>query len=282
MRVFVTKRNVIILIVAVLIATVAIVAVNTTGTPGAVSTAADVIVKPLKNAVAAMARTFESIYGYMYEYDKVVAENNMLKEQIAGFKQDYREYTEVSEENARLRDLLGLTARHSDRKYDTATILSWSASNWQSSFTLSKGSTNSEVSVGDAVITETGVIVGRISKVDLTTSTAVSVIDTTFSAGALIGELGANGVITGDFALMREGLLKLDYLSDDTAVLAGDSVVTSGKSGVLPEGLVIGEVARVLRNPTGLGMYAEVRPAAEVRNAGVSYVYIITEFTVTG
>jgi rod shape-determining protein MreC len=161
--------------------------------------------------------------------------------------------------------------------YDTASVIGSSGSNWSSSFTLNKGSVNSDIAIGDAVITEKGVLVGRVTMVDVTSSTAVSLIDTTFSAGALIGENGESGIATGDFELMRSGMLKLEYLPDDTAALAGDAVVTGGKNDILPEGLVIGTVRRVARNTTGVGMYAEIEPGADLTH--LSNVFIITEFT---
>ena len=276
MRAFFTKRNIAVLLAAVLIAVIALVSTGTGRGDGIVTEWSSAATKPLKTAGAAIARTFETIYGYMYEYEKLVAENEALKKEIADFRQDYREYTEVSEENLRLRELLGFLARHNDYVPEQATIIMWGATNWQSTFTVSRGSSNSGVKVGDAVITETGVLVGRITKVGLSESTAISVIDTTFSAGALIGADGADGVATGEFRYMRDGLLKLDFLPDDTTVLAGDTVVTSGKGGVFPEGLVIGTVQGVMKNSAGIGMYGIIEP--EAKPGAASHVFIITDF----
>ncbi|MDR0906186.1 MAG: rod shape-determining protein MreC [Oscillospiraceae bacterium] len=277
MKSFLTKRNIAIVLAAVLIAVIALVSTGTGRGDGAVTGWTSAASKPLKSAAAAVARTFETIYGYMYEYENVVAENEVLKQQIADYRQDYREYTEVSEENKRLRDLLGFAARHSDYTFEQATIIMWGASNWASTFTVSRGSSNSDIAVGDAVITETGVLVGKITKVGAVDSTAVSVIDTTFSAGALIGERGADGVAVGDFRYMRDGLLKLDFLADDTTVLAGDTVVTSGsKGGIFPEGLVIGTVQGVMKNAAGIGMYGIIEP--EAKPGEPSFVFIVTDF----
>ena len=276
MRAFLTKKNIIIALIAIIIASIAIFSVGTGQGGGVITDGANSAAKPLKTAAASVARTFETIYGFMYEQEKLVAENEELKRQIADYRQQYREFTDVSEENVRLRELLKFTARHSDYTYDAATIVSWSASNWSSSFTVSRGESNSDIKVGDAVISETGVLIGRITEVGRTSSTAVSVIDTTFSTGALAGEPGVDGVATGDFSLMREDKLKLDFLSEDTTVRAGDAVVTSGKSGALPDGLVIGTVEGVVRNSAGVGMYGIIIPAADLRQA--TYVYVITDF----
>lgn len=276
MRAFLTKKNIVIALIAVVIASVAIFSIGTGKGGGFLTEWFNTGAKPLKTAAASIAHTFETIYGFMYEHERLVAENEELKQQIADYRQDYREYTEVSEENVRLRELLGFAARHSDYVFEPATILSWSASNWLSSFTVSRGEINSDIAVGDAIITESGVLIGRITEVGKTTSTAIAVIDTTFSSGALAGEPGVMGVATGDFSLMRDGKLKLDFLAEDTTVRAGDAVVTSGKSGAMPDGLVIGTVESVVRNSAGIGMYGIIVPSAELREA--TYVHIITDF----
>ncbi|MDR1588807.1 MAG: rod shape-determining protein MreC [Oscillospiraceae bacterium] len=279
MKTLLNKRNVAIIAAALIIAIIALVSVNTRGTSGAVTGLAELVSVPLKRAAESIARSFESLYGYIYEYENLVSENAALKAQIADFRQDYREYTEMSAENARLYELLDFKARNSDHVYDHAVIITWGASNWESSFTLNRGSANSDVAVGDSVITETGVLVGRVTEVGTITSSAVSVIDTTFSAGVLVGENGEQSVASGDFALMRDGTLRLDFLPEGDSVLSGDTVVTSGKGGVFPEGLVIGEVADVMINDTGIGYRGVVKPTAELNN--VTYVYVITDFEIS-
>jgi rod shape-determining protein MreC len=279
MKTLLNKKNVAIIAVALIIAIVALVSVNTSGTSGAVTGAAELFSVPLKRAAESIARSFESLYGYIYDYENLVSENAALKAQIAELRQNYSEYTEMAAENARLNELLELKARHSDHVYDDAVIVTWGASNWESSFTVSLGSANSDVAAGDSVITETGVLIGRVTEVGAVTSTAVSVIDTTFSAGALAGERREQSVASGDFALMREGMLRLDFLPEGDNVLSGDTVVTSGKGGIFPEGLVIGDVTDILINDTGIGYYGVIKPAADLNN--VTYVYVITDFEIS-
>jgi rod shape-determining protein MreC len=279
MKVLLNRRNIAIIAAALILAIIAAVSVNTRGEPGAVTDVAALLTVPVKRAASAIARSFESLYGYIYEYDNLISENEALKAQIAELRQDYREYTDIAAENARLRELLNLSARHSDHVYDPAVIITWGANNWASNFTLSRGSANSDIAVGNSVITETGVLIGRVTEVGAVTSTAVTVIDTTFFAGALAGELGEQTVASGDFTLMRGGKLKLEFLSEGDNVLSGDTVVTSGKGGVFPEGLVIGEVTDIFANDTGIGYYGVIAPAADLNN--VTYVYVITDFEIS-
>ena len=278
MKVFLNKKVLLLIIITVLVAVVAVVSVNTSGHPGFVTDAAEAIVRPLKSVASSVARSFESIYGFMYKYDSVVAENAQLKAQINDMHQNYREYIETANENERFKALLELKARNTKPVVDSAAIDSWSSSNWTSSFTINRGADNSDVAAGDSVITETGILVGRVSQVGSDTSVCVSIIDTTFSAGALIGKSGDPAMATGDFTLMRRGLCKLDFLSDDIDVVAGDAIVTSGKGGTFAQGLIIGEVTEVSDYMTGVGRYAAVKPAVDLQT--LTYVYVITDFEI--
>ncbi|MDR1298990.1 MAG: rod shape-determining protein MreC [Oscillospiraceae bacterium] len=279
MKVLLSKRNIAIIAVALILVIFTTVSINTRGTSGAMTDMANLVTVPLKRAASSIAHSFESLYGYIYEYESLVAENESLKAQIAVLRQDYRVYTAASAENERLSALLGFSTRHADHVYDRAVIITWGSSSWDSSFTLSRGSANSDIAVGDSVITETGVLIGRVTEVDTVTSTAISVIDTAFFAGALAGESGEQAVASGDFALMREGKLRLEFLPDGDDVLSGDTVVTSGKGGVFPEGLVIGEVSDIRINDTGVGYYGIIEPAADLNN--VTDVFIVTDFEIS-
>ena len=121
-------------------------------------------------------------------------------------------------------------------------------------------------------------LIGQVSEVGATTSTVVTVLDTTFSAGAFIGDGGGIATVKGDFTLMRDGLLMIDHIAENLIILPGDSVVTSGASGLLPAGLIIGEVAEVYRHSTGIGRYATVRPMRDV--VTINHVFVITGFDI--
>lgn len=264
---------------AVVIVIIAAIALSTSGRSGFVTRIASGLTKPIRVAAASAASEIESLYGYMYKYDELLAENERLSVEIAELKRNEREYNDVLEENERFRALFDLKSRHSDYEFETATVLSWSSSNWASTFTISKGSSNSGVEVGDGVITETGVLVGQVTEVGGTTSKCRSVVDTGFSASAFTESSSDIVVAKGNFAKMRSGLLSLEYIGESTHMYTGDSVMTSGKGEVFPRGLLIGYVADMNEDESGLGMTATVEPA--VAPGGVMNVYVITDFTVT-
>ena len=58
----------------------------------------------------------------------------------------------------------------------------------------------------------------------------------------LVGESSIAAMIVGDYALMKEGCCKLSYFTDDVTLFTGDSVVTSGRGGAFPSGIIVGTV----------------------------------------
>ncbi len=263
-------------VIAVIIAAITLITVNTSGQPGFVTNALTSLSKPVKSLVASVASAYESLYGYIYEYNKIADENALLKAEIRQLKQEYREYIDISNELDELRELLGLASRHPDFDWGEADVISWNASNWASSFTINKGTYNSDVKVGDSVITETGALIGVVKAVHATSATVVTVIDTTFSVGAYIERNEDPAIAVGDFSLMQQGLLKFDYLQASIEIVAGDTILTSGSSGLLPAGLTVGTVEQVLTYDTGIRRYATIKPAADLQ--GLSTVYLVTGF----
>jgi rod shape-determining protein MreC len=277
MRRFLKFRVIGFLILAVVIAAITLISVNTRGNSGFITNSLMSLSKPLKSAAASVAKTFETIYGYMHEFETLQAENAQLKAELSQMQQDSQNVTEITKENDELHDLLDLSKRHPDyEKFDMAEVINWDASNWSSSFTISKGSSNSKVKGGDCVITQMGALIGIVTEVQPTSSTVITVLDTKFSYGAYIARNDERAIATGDFSLMRQKLLKLDYLPDATDIVTGDTIITSGKGGVLPAGLLIGTVEEVLTDPTGISKYATIRPEADLTS--LANVYLITSF----
>ena len=283
MKAFLNKKTIIIAAIAVLIAIISIVSVNLFNSGGPVTGLANAVSKPIKSLVLSVARSFESIYNAIYKYEELQESYEEALKDIATKQLAYRESSDLLSEVNRLRKLLGFVERNEGHVTEEAVVENWGSNNWSSTFTIKKGYANSvtEIARGNSVITESGVLIGQITEVGALTSTVVTVIDTTFSAGAFVGEGEGTVTVKGDFSLMSSGQLMLDHLSEDIIVLPGDSVVTSGGGGVFPIGLVIGEVVEVNRHSSGIGRYAVVRPMRAIDNS-ITDVYVITSFDAAG
>ena len=280
MKTFLSRKTVLIAAIAVLIAITAIISLNVFNSSGPVTGLANILTRPVRALASQVAGAFESIYASAYRYDNLMKKHEELLIRLTELERNYLESIALAEENEQFRALLGFRERHSGYEQELATISGWSGSNWSSSFAINLGYANSTIQRGNGVVTEYGVLIGQVTDVGATTSTVVSVLDTTFSAGARIGDATGPATVKGDFALMRSGLMMLDVFDDDLIVLTGDTVFTSSAGGVFPAGLVVGEVVEVLRHQTGVGRYATVKPLRDLDDT-ISIVFVITDFDLT-
>lgn len=279
MKDLVSKKSIWVAAVAILVALAAAITVALNG--GNIDFATlltEPFFQPLRGVMMSIADSVEELYGYTYRYDSILAENEELRARVAQLEEGYREYNEINEENARLRALLGFKERHTgmDFELEPVTIISWTASNFSSSFTINRGAA-SGIAVGDTVITAEGYLVGQVTQVGTSSSTVVSIIDTTMSVGAILSGTDETGIVEGDFSLFQSSRLRLAYLDNSANVIVGDTVLTSGRGGNSPAGLIIGYVESLQENTTGRDTFGAVRPAADL--SSISHIYVITDYT---
>lgn len=222
------------------------------------------IASPFRTAYTAVAEWFIDKQNYSRDNTAMEEEIAQLRREIAQMEADVRQGRKHSEENQRLRELLGLQEKRPDLTSDIvlADVTEHAVTNWAATLTISQGTADG-LEVGDCVIDETGAIVGTISEVGLNWATIMTLVDTETSLGAQVFRTGDLGVAQGNFSLMGENRLRLDYLPADCDLLGGDLVVTSGLGGFYPAGLVIGSVEELQMDDSGASSYAILAPAVE-------------------
>ncbi len=265
--------------IAVIVAAAALIAVGAAGVLGGragfLHNADGELKAPLEQATAAALEWMESIYGYIYQYDRIVEENNSLRSENARLREQSRDYAELEAENERLRELWSWTEKRTELVLENARLVSWDASNYTSAFTINKGSSDG-IEVGDCVVTEYKALAGQVVEVGDNWSKVRTVIDADLDVGALAGVYGYAGMVTGDFALMRQGKTRLAYLASGAQIFTGDEVLTSGAGGAFPSGLWIGTVSAVLTESGGQVTYGVVDPACDM--SSLSQVFIVKSF----
>ena len=236
-----------------------------------------VLLSPVQKVVSSAVNWFDTIYGYLYEYDSLMAENESLRTQLAEAQQSARDGIEASEENQRLRELLNLREKHTDYEFESCKVVLWSSSNWSSAFTISKGA-SSGIELGAPVITEYGAVVGQVTELGENWATVSTLIDVDMSVGAFVGATGNSGMVVGEFGLMRKNQAKLTFLADGAQIFVGDDVLTSGSGGAFPAGLVIGKLVAVQTEAGGQIEYGIVEPQCDLDS--LVQVFIIKDFEV--
>lgn len=239
--------------------------------------AVNTVLSPFRAVYTSVAGWFNDKQNYYRDTTALLEENAALRQQIAKLEAELRQAADDSKENEVLRDALELRKQRRDLVLETAIVTERSATNWTSSLTLNKGTAH-DVAAGDAVIDGTGSLVGIVREVGVNWCTVLTVVDTDTSLGAQVFRTKDLGLAVGDFSLMESRRLRLEYLSADCQLLAGDLVQTSGLGGYYPSGLVIGSVEEVLVDDSGAASYAILVPAAELEE--LSEVFIIKDFDV--
>lgn len=246
-------------------------------TSSPLANAANVIASPFRAAYTGVADWFNDKQSYYRDTTALQEENAALKKRLAEMEAAIRQAEKDSAENERLKALLGLQSQRPDLTSDlqAAMITQHTVTNWTSSLTIDKG-TRHGLEVNDCVISETGALVGILSEVGTNWATILTLVDTDTSLGAQVFRTGDLGLAQGNFSLMGDNRLRLEYLPADCTLLGGDLVTTSGLGGYYPAGLVIGSVAEVQQDDSGATSYAILEPAANFD--ALTEVFVIRSF----
>ena len=278
MKDFFRNNGLLILIIAVLLAAITAVASYAfQGMPSPLGNVLGVVTTPVRNGISSLAGWVEGVYNYSFRYDELQAENERLKAEIAELEAAAREGEADSQENERLRELLGLRQKRRELEYESAKVTARSSTNWSSTLTLSKGS-DQGVASGNCVVDAAGNLVGIIDAVGVNWSTMITVVDANLEMGAFLSRTESIAILEGDFTLMAEGKLKLTYLPENTELITGDLVLTSSMGGNYPSDLVVGSIESIHTDASGISRYAIVQPTADLDS--LVQVFIIKSFDI--
>lgn len=277
MKDFLRQNGILLLIAAVLLSVVVWLGSALLGGTDPMTNLANTVSTPFRSGITAVLDWFGGVREYVLHYDQLHEELDDLRAEVARLEDEVRASEDARKENERLRELLNLQQKRKDFSFQSARVAERSTDNWSNTLTLGKG-TNAGLAEGDCVITETGALVGVITAVGFNWASVSTVIDPSSELGGIVNRTYSAGVLEGDFSLMGQGKLKLSYLPDSAQLVSGDEVLTSGKGGVYPSGLVVGTVDGLFTDPSGINRYAVVTPAAQLSE--LIEVFVITDFEI--
>ncbi|MRX71424.1 rod shape-determining protein MreC [Bacillus lacus] len=206
-----------------------------------------------------VAGFFENVEDLKNTYD----ENKYLKSRLDEYAKLDSELQILAKENEQLRE--EVDRKESLRDYNPiySTVIGRSPDQrWYELVKIDKGSQHG-VEADMAVITSRG-MVGRVKSVSSFVSTVqlLSAQDRKNRIAAIVeGDESIYGLIEGYDSERR--MLMFRRLNSDMDIQEGQKVITSGKGGVFPEGLLIGEVKEVQPDSYGLTKMAFIEPSAD-------------------
>jgi len=208
-------------------------------------------------AAARMARPRHSL----------LKENADLRREVTRLRKENAVLAEAAQENQRLRVALGLKESSRTEMISTE-VISRKESTWFDTATIDKGR-RAGVRKGWAVITSGWRLIGQVLEVDAFSSRIVALTDSNSAIGAMVQRSRSSGILQGQAG----DYLVLSYLPKDADVKVGDVVVSSGMGQVVPKGLVIGRVVKVVRSEVMGSTKALVRPS--IRMDQIEQVFVV-------
>ena len=230
---------------------------------------------PFRAVATSLTNTVERYYSYMFKYEALEAENQVLKAQIAQMEDVARQADATSRENERLRKTIKLQNAHESYVLQDAYIIGWSSTDFTSVLTINRGS-DAGIATNMCAVTETGEVVGLVTQVGKNYAEIKTVLDSTLEISSTISSSGYNGMVKGGYMNGTEKLLKMDYLPSAAIIRNNQQVVTSGST-VYPRGLIVGSVVDAGFEQTGVAKYALLKSAADIDS--LEQVFIITQYT---
>lgn len=127
------------------------------------------------------------------------------------------------------------------------------------------------VKIGQPVISQAGVLVGKVAKVNESTATVRLLHDSQSKiAATILNKNKSIGLVEGGFGVS----IKMNYIPQNEKIDVGDKVITSGLSEKVPRGLYIGTVEAVEKEPYQPFQRSVINPSIDLHK--VSLVSIIT------
>lgn len=215
---------------------------------------------PLNKITLHLFREIRDTWKNLFALRHTLRENVRLQAQIRELLSERQAYQKVLGENKRLRKLLGYSSKIPYRTLG-AEVIGYDPSNWFYTLIIDRGRRDG-VHEDQAVIAYQGTkegLVGRIISVEESWSEVLPILNQNSRVGAKVLRTQFKGVVEGQ----NSRFCRLKYLPYDADIKTGDTLITSGKGGIYPEDLFIGQVVEVEKEKGGLFLVAQLRPFIE-------------------
>ncbi len=132
------------------------------------------------------------------------------------------------------------------------------------------------VAVGMPVVASGAVLVGRIARVSPHLAYVQLLNDPTSQVAALLQGSRVSGMVVGREDPEKGNVLIMTEILPDETVTENEIVITSGLGGLLPRGLILGQIESITYQEAALFQEALLRPAVDFRR--LEAVVVITDF----
>lgn len=198
-------------------------------------------------------------------------ENIRLQEQYVAENEQLRGLLDFKNANPTFR-LVGadITARG-----QSATVVGQDSNPYLGYLIINAGSRDG-VAVGMPVVASGAVLIGRVARVSAHLAYVQLITDPASQVAALLQGSRVAGMVVGREDPERGQVLIMTDILPDESVAENEIVISSGLGGILPRGLILGQVESVSYQEAALFQEAVVRPALDFRR--LEAVVVILDF----
>ena len=238
------------------------------------------LVKPLRSVLATAlypaqwlvlqpVKGAKDVSQYFQSLETAQTENQQSQQQLAAQANRAAQVEQLTLENQRLRDLLGLRERLKAEGM-TAQVLYDAADPYTRKVVIDRGITHGVVA-GSPVLDETGVV-GQVTRVHPLVAEVTLLTDRDQAIPVLNTRTGVRSVAYGQSGPSGTEL-ELRFMAGNADVQEGDLLTTSGVDGVYPPGLPVAKVTQVERRAESAFARVLCTPSAQVNSA--SHVLVL-------
>ena len=231
-----------------------------------------VMLSPVEQILRSIARPIANTVSNYGDTRALTRENEALRSENERLNGELASLREGQIQTEELQRLLEVKNSIADQEFKAARITARSPNNLREMIAIDLGKSDG-VRAGMPVVTEGKTLVGTISEVNDSYSWVELVTDADSAVSALILESRAQGVVSGGY----NRRLVMEFVTQESAVKEGDTVLTSGLGGSYPQGLVVGRVTGVTGNPQEVFRQVTVEPLASLSR--LETVLVMTSFT---
>jgi rod shape-determining protein MreC len=188
-----------------------------------------------------------------YNWHKLATENEIIKKESLTIIQRLADYKNLQDENAYLRNVLNMREKLS-RDLITANIFSEVASPYGMTYLINKGN-NDGIGAGMVVISEDGILIGKIIETSTHYSLVMTIRDKNFKITARTLESNVSGIAEG---AQIDGMY-LNLVVQSEEIKEGDTLVSSGDD-FFPSALLIGKIQNVESSQSDTFKKIKVKP----------------------
>ena len=238
-----------------------------------IESGAGAALNPVQSIVYKSTNRVKESVDFFLNFSEVKEENKNLITENEKLKDKLLEYSDLADENERLRQILNFTEEHNNYDYVGCDIIGYPNNNISDGYFINKGE-NANIQKGMVVVAAQG-LVGQVTSVGSNWSIVQSLANENIVVAVMADSTReATGYIKGYKDRQNRNLAKVYDLPIDSEIKEGDVIMTSGVGMLYPKEIRIGEVTKVEEDKVKVMKSAIVKPYVDFNKLEELFVIV--------